>query len=331
MSEGVQRLADPEASGGRSGWDVSVAAVDEVDIYSSSVAGVRLEAVRTGQGIGPHRVLSLRDDRFLFTSNDIGFPFRSTATIGDEQVAVATIIETPPGSRWCSIDLEPGTVLVYGPGAEHTANNLAGERVAFAFVDLERLDDLAEQHHAPITIPPRGEVHQLGGSANTRAIAFGLSELAHADTNPSERVARQCDDAARALVLALTDQETEKRIGAGTTIDSRDVVHACLDYAHETQRIPSIGELCLVAHVSERRLRVAFVQEFSQPPSRFFRDWALQLARLRLRAGEPSRTSVSKIATDLGFFHLGRFAGDYRALFDETPSATLRTTTRRLV
>ena len=67
-------LADPEAPGGRSGCDVAVASVDEVDTYSSTVAGVRLEAIRTGLGVGPHRVLSLRDDRFLFTSNDIGFP-----------------------------------------------------------------------------------------------------------------------------------------------------------------------------------------------------------------------------------------------------------------
>ena len=160
-------LADPEAPGGRSGCDVAVASVDEVDTYSSTVAGVRLEAIRTGLGVGPHRVLSLRDDRFLFTSNDIGFPFRSTTTIGDEQVAVVTIFDAPPGTRWCSIDLEPGAVIVYGPGAEHTANNLAGAREAFAFVDLEQLDKLAEQHRVPITIPPRGEVHQLAKTTNT--------------------------------------------------------------------------------------------------------------------------------------------------------------------
>ena len=323
-------LADPVAPSGRSGCDVSVAAVDEVDVYSSSVAGVRLEAVRTGLGIGPHRVLSLRDDRFLFTSNDIGFPFRSTTTIGDEQVAVATVIDAPPGSRWCSIDLEPGAVLVYGPGAEHTANNLAGARVTFAFVDLEQLDDLAEQHQAPIAPPPRGEVHQLAKTTNTRAAALALSELVHADQRLPDQLGRQCDDAARALVLALAGEHTVKRIGGGTAIDGRRIVHACIDHAHATQRIPSIGEQCLTAHVSERRLREAFVDEFSQAPSRFFRDWALQQARLRLLRGEPSRVTVTGIGNDLGFFHLGRFAGNYRALFGETPSATLRATARRV-
>ena len=326
----VQTLADPEAPGGRSGCDVAVAAVDEVDAYSSSVAGVRLEAIRAGLGIGPHRLLSLRDDRFLFTSNDIGFPFRSTTTIGDEQVAVATVIDALPGSRWCSIDLEPGAVLVYGPGAEHTGNNLAGTSVTFAFVDLEQLDDLAEQHQATIAPPPRGEVHQLAKTANTRATAIALAELVHADQRHPDQLGRQCDDAARALVLALAGEHTVKRIGRGTAIDGRRIVHTCIDHADATQRIPSIGELCLTAHVSERRLREAFVDEFSQAPSRFFRDWALQRARRRLLRGEPARITVSRVANDLGFFHLGRFAGHYRALFGETPSATLRATARRV-
>ena len=159
---------------------------------------------------------------------------------------------------------------------------------------------------------------------------MAFAELVHADQRLPDQLGRQCDDAARALVLALTDQQTEKRIGAGTTIDSRRVVHVCIDLAHAMERIPSIGEMCLAAHVSERRLREAFVQEFSQPPSRFFRDWALHHARLRLLAGEPPHVTVTGTAQDLGFFHLGRFAGHYRAVFGEKPSVTLQTNARPL-
>ena len=318
------------STGGRSGRDVSVAAVGEVDAYSASVAGVRLEAVRTGLGVGPHRVLSLRDDRFLYTSNDIGFPFRSTTTIGDEQAAVAVVIDAPPGSKWCSIDLEPATVLAYGPGAEHTANNLAGARVAFAFVDLEQLDGLADQHQAAARIPPRGEVQLVARSAKAQAIASSFSALSRADDRLPGQLDQQCDDAARALMLALSDQHPAKRIGGGKAIDSRRIVHACIDLAHAMGRIPSISEMCIAAHVSERRLREAFVREFSQPPSRYFRDWALQHARLRLLAGEPPHVTVTGTAQDLGLFHLGRFAGHYRALFGEKPSVTLQANARRL-
>ena len=35
----------------------------------------------------------------------------------------------------------------------------------------------------------------------------------------------------------------------------------------------------------------------------------------------------AEIATDVGFGHLGRFSGNYRALYGEMPSTTLRTPT----
>lgn len=91
-----------------------------------------------------------------------------------------------------------------------------------------------------------------------------------------------------------------------------------------TETIPSIPELCLAASVSERRLRKAFNDEFSVPPSQFFREWALTKAHhlLRQNVGNPNAT-VTKIATSVGFGHLGRFAGAYRDLYGERPSATL--------
>ena len=53
-------------------------------------SGSWLLTVRTGLGIGVNKVSALREDRFVFSSCDIGFSFRSRTTIGDDQVAGRT-------------------------------------------------------------------------------------------------------------------------------------------------------------------------------------------------------------------------------------------------
>jgi AraC family ethanolamine operon transcriptional activator len=126
------------------------------------------------------------------------------------------------------------------------------------------------------------------------------------------------------MVLALAGTEHRYSAGGGRGIDSRHVAALSIDYANAMARVPSLGELCIAAHVSERTLRKAFVDEYDVPPARFFRMWALAEARRRLLDNEPTHRTVADVATGLGFFHLGRFASYYRKLYGETPSATLR-------
>ena len=43
-----------------------------------------------------------------------------------------------------------------------------------------------------------------------------------------------------------------------------------------------------------------------------------------IQQADPSATTVTRLATDHGFWELGRFAVAYRALFGESPSESLR-------
>ena len=59
----------------------------------------------------------------------------------------------------------------------------------------------------------------------------------------------------------------------------------------------------------------------------FLKTVRLQRAQADLLAADPTQISVTEIATKWDFFHLGRFAGDYRKAFGETPSMTLKRNT----
>jgi AraC-like DNA-binding protein len=86
----------------------------------------------------------------------------------------------------------------------------------------------------------------------------------------------------------------------------------------------SISELARRTGAPERTLRTAFHRSYGFSPQEYLRIQRLHQARRLLRAGHQGRTTVSRIAFELGFWDLGRFACAYRTLFGERPSETLR-------
>ena len=85
-----------------------------------------------------------------------------------------------------------------------------------------------------------------------------------------------------------------------------------------------IAHLSLLVGVSERGLRNAFNAVRGMSPKRFAIHDRLNEVRRALSDPRATNTTVTDVATEYGFFELGRFAGRYKAAFGETPSATLR-------
>jgi AraC family ethanolamine operon transcriptional activator len=89
-------------------------------------------------------------------------------------------------------------------------------------------------------------------------------------------------------------------------------------HAHEAGA-PTVAELCQATGACRRTLQAAFVDVLGIGPSRYLR--ALRLNRVRADLKRDG-ASVSEVAVRWGFWHLGRFSADYRAMFGELPSQT---------
>ena len=102
------------------------------------------------------------------------------------------------------------------------------------------------------------------------------------------------------------------------------IVRACVQYASSVQyQGVTLSDLSAVAGVSERRVRDAFSEWHGMSPTAYLRAAALSEVRRRLVEGPFLRDPVTRAASEFGFWHLSRFAGQYRALFGESPSETV--------
>jgi AraC family ethanolamine operon transcriptional activator len=86
----------------------------------------------------------------------------------------------------------------------------------------------------------------------------------------------------------------------------------------------TIYELCSQLHVSERTLHYGFQEYFGISPMAYFKAQRLNGVRLQLKASSSTETTVADIAAQWGFWHMGQFAKDYKQMFCESPSETLR-------
>ena len=114
----------------------------------------------------------------------------------------------------------------------------------------------------------------------------------------------------------------QARISGGAAA-RRAVVERAEAYirAHFDAPVP-ISRLCRVTGVSERCLRNAFYGVHGMGPKRWMLTERLMHTQVALRASQ-SATTVTAVATDFGFYQLGRFAAIYKKTFGEAPSETL--------
>lgn len=86
----------------------------------------------------------------------------------------------------------------------------------------------------------------------------------------------------------------------------------------------TIADLCTALNTSRRTIQYCFQDVLNTNPVQYLRAIRLNSARRELRDANPATTQVQDIAARWGFWHLSHFASDYRAMFGELPSDTLR-------
>jgi AraC family ethanolamine operon transcriptional activator len=83
-------------------------------------------------------------------------------------------------------------------------------------------------------------------------------------------------------------------------------------------------ELCRRTGASRRKLSYSFQEVLGTSPAKYLRAARLNGVRRELKAASRSQLNVQDVASRWGFDHLSQFSQDYKHLFGELPSDTLK-------
>jgi AraC-like DNA-binding protein len=102
------------------------------------------------------------------------------------------------------------------------------------------------------------------------------------------------------------------------------IVRTAQEYAMEQHGVGyTITDICNVTNTSERTLQYAFRKILDMTPVEYLIRLRLHRARQNLLQENETSDSVSRVAVDWGFWHLGEFSIAYKKCFGEMPSQTL--------
>lgn len=218
--------------------------------------------------------------------------------------------------------LAPGGVEFHG----HCPSATAWAAVSLPLPQLAALAELAPQQlgklgDASLLSLPQAAAARLAGTLDQAA------RMAH--ELPSElALPGRATGLATALREAVADTLTAdarllSRPRAGR--EAQRVVRLAEEFMRTQIGQPIYREqLCTSLGVSLRKLHDAFVTVCGVSPQTYLKIRRLSLARQALRGASVRPSLVKSVALAHGFWHLGYFSRDYRALFGEPPSHTVK-------
>jgi AraC family transcriptional regulator, ethanolamine operon transcriptional activator len=201
--------------------------------------------------------------------------------------------------RWCSLYIPNGKLA----GANGEATTAVGSMRGVFQLPPQRIERF------------RSVIEQLDEAIQRAPAAF---ESGAAQKAAEQKLVREIRN-----VLAVPHQ-VDHPLGRHL-VPRRQIIRMSMDFVDQQDcEYLAVEQLAAVAGVSERTLRAAFHQYFGVAPVQYLKLRTLHQVRKALKGADPSVTTVAEIATQFGVWHFSRFARDYRSLFGELPSETLR-------
>lgn len=201
-------------------------------------------------------------------------------------------------------------------------------------VDLERQleKQLGRNIVAPLEFAPAVPLTTSSAGEITNLLRFMTSSLAERNGICSSDIARShmASLLMSGLLTCLDHNYREELANGGRRSAKPAYVSRAQEFLKQNVSQP-IGpeDVASAVRVSTRALFVGFKTYLNTTPMRYLKDLRLDLVRETLLSLEPHGASITSVAMDYGFHHLGHFCAAYKERFGEQPRETVQNLRRR--
>lgn len=241
--------------------------------------------------------------------------------------------QTAPLARFCEYQIPANGLIFYLPaGSEFDVQVPAGFEIMYVRFDQQQLLEAQQAFGTPNLTANPDRIGVFKSPGQKRLDAF-LNALF--DVIPAALVRQYAPDADQisqivtdSVLLALDQADPlpiEHSIDFRARHRARHMVRHSREFLEDSLKrghCPSMVEICKHLGISQRSLQYGFRDLMGMTPVAYLRTLRLNRVRADLRQPD-SNLTVTEAATRWSFFHLSKFAHDYRQMFGETPSETL--------
>jgi AraC-like DNA-binding protein len=236
--------------------------------------------------------------------------------------------QTGPSLLHNGLELRPDSIIRFSPGQSFYQRSSGSTSFAGMSLSLEDMASIGGTTAGRDLSPPRDTLILSPPLSAMRKLQRLHAAAAHLAETAPEIIANP--DAAYGLEQALIEAMVGCLDNNGAREDSvaqRQHELIMRRFRRVVEGNPDkplyIPEICRTIGVADRTLRVCCQEQLGIGPKRYLQLRRLHLARRALRQASVEAVTVTEVATRYGFWHFGRFAGEYQSLFGEPPSSTL--------
>ncbi len=293
-----------------------LATYESLDACAEALAprGMDLELLQLGPGSGRVSMQTTQCRTFTLQRVHIDAPAIRRGSLNPETVSIALWAEhRPQEGTWCGRPLGDAGVSVFpdefSATGKHCLSGTVIDVTPARCLDTAALleVELKPGWHGGTVIQPLPEARLDRLCRNLSALESGAADD-HTELEVLSGIIGALAQPARSRPRA---SQRARAFAAG-----REHILAC------GSDLPTMPELCRAAGVSLRTLEYAFREHVGMTPVQYLKVYRLNQVRQMLRRGQ-TRT-VADAANAWGFWHMGKFAGDYRGLYGVNPSADLQ-------